>query len=132
MAWRRRVHTEVRVGERWARELRTWAAAGSAACLLLAHPIRAQGAGELDPSFGVDGVIVSDLPHTGSANALLQQPDQSLVAVGVAVDPGGSWAYLERRDASGALDTTFGVGGRVYDEHDDAGGMHVREPVRGV
>lgn len=74
--------------------------------------------GALDPTFGVGGKVVTDI---GSLNdypsTLLLQPDGRIVVGGRiqqdTADGGRDRAALARFGADGALDPTFGVGGKV-------------------
>ena len=72
--------------------------------------------GNLDPSFGVDGKVVTDLSDIGDhdgINGLVGQADGKLVAAGFCDDPVYITFCLARGDTSGNLDPTFGVAGRV-------------------
>jgi uncharacterized delta-60 repeat protein len=65
--------------------------------------------GSLDPSFGGDGTVTSDLLL--DARDLLVQPDGRIVAVGQAEDAMGAVRYL----ADGTLDPSFGGGDGLAD-----------------
>jgi uncharacterized delta-60 repeat protein len=68
--------------------------------------------GDLDPTFGVGGVVTTDLPGTyyENANAVLRQPDGKLVVTGQ--DASGYAALtVIRYLPDGSLDPMFGVGG---------------------
>src|SRR5262245_34732870 len=80
--------------------------------LLLVLPLSARAAnpGDLDPSFGVGGRVLTQFIGAGAARALAIQPDGKVVVVGDAPD---DFAALIRYTAAGGLDPTFGVGGRV-------------------
>jgi uncharacterized delta-60 repeat protein len=88
-----------------------------AAALLVASAVPAAAApGQLDPSFGVGGMVVTQFPSSYSgAHAVAVQPDGRVLAAGFAHtnDSIISDVALTRYDASGALDATFGTGGRV-------------------
>ncbi len=71
--------------------------------------VRFLAGGQLDASFGTGGIVTTDFSGDDSASALLIQPDGQLVAAGRS----GSNIALARYGADGALDTTFGDGGRV-------------------
>ena len=64
------------------------------------------GPGDLDPSFGVNGIVITD-NSTGADNIeeLAVQPDGKIIAVGL--------SGLARFNADGSLDSTFGTGGRI-------------------
>jgi uncharacterized delta-60 repeat protein len=77
---------------------------------------RYDSSGVLDPSFGTDGVVVTDVGDAeAEIRALVLQPDGKLVAGGRARfgapprDP--SRFVLARYNPDGTLDTTFGTGG---------------------
>ena len=82
-----------------------WLLAGSA----LAAP------GDLDPSFGADGLAyVSEPGPAGGLFALALQPDGKIVASGGGFVPYSSSApYLVRFDANGGMDDSFGSAGVV-------------------
>lgn len=72
--------------------------------------------GTLDRSFGSAQpglVIIDPTAETDSGHALVLQPDGKYVVVG-GTNVGGNWNYLVARyTASGAADSTFGVGGVI-------------------
>ena len=77
---------------------------------------RLLAAGALDPAFGGDGTVVTDM--TGPVEALaaevsLATPDGKLLVAGHTRNAGGWNFALARFHADGSLDTTFGTGGRV-------------------
>jgi uncharacterized delta-60 repeat protein len=91
--------------------------------------------GKLDQSFGTGGRVTTDF--TGSsgfdrANALVVQADGKLVAAGFAIDPSTilSDFALARYNPNGALDPSFGTGGKVTTDFtggdDDARGLGVQ------
>jgi uncharacterized delta-60 repeat protein len=88
-----------------------------ASALLVACAAAAAAApGQLDPSFGAGGTVVTEFPSSYSgARAVAVQADGRIVAAGFAHtnDSIISDFALARYDASGALDPTFGTGGRV-------------------
>jgi uncharacterized delta-60 repeat protein len=75
-------------------------------------PLVTDGAGDLDPTFGENGMVTTDVgPDGDSANAIAIQPDGKIVVAGEA-----SFAAsfgLVRYTPDGALDATFGGGGIV-------------------
>jgi uncharacterized delta-60 repeat protein len=73
--------------------------------------------GDLDPTFGTGGMVMTDLNHsTDIANAVAVQPDGKLVVVGQAYkqnDFSGEDFVVTRYNPDGTLDATFGRGGKV-------------------
>jgi uncharacterized delta-60 repeat protein len=73
--------------------------------------------GTLDASFGVGGLVVTDVAGSEDDGfALVQQRDGKLVVAGTTFDQAGDSQFnfaLARYDADGALDPTFGAGGLV-------------------
>ena len=65
--------------------------------------------GSLDPSFGQNGRVTTDLGASEGANALVLQPDGKLVVAG---ESGGDFA-LARYNPDGSLDTSFSGDGIV-------------------
>jgi len=88
-----------------------------AAALMVASAVAAAAApGQLDPSFGAGGTVVTEFPSSYSgARAVAVQADGRIVAAGFAHTDNSiiSDFALTRYDSSGALDPTFGTGGRV-------------------
>lgn len=79
------------------------------------HSPASAAAGDLDPAFGSNGLVVTDFSGNNDfGEALLIQPDGRLVAVG-SVDVGSpnSNFGLARYNADGSLDPSFGSGGKV-------------------
>lgn len=72
--------------------------------------------GRLDTAFGSGGHVVtaraggfdSEQPHAAAL-----APDGKLVVIGTGHDATGWWAVVRRYTATGALDTSFGAGGRA-------------------
>ena len=79
--------------------------------------------GSLDPTFGNGGTVTTDFFGTeDDALSVLIQPDGKIVAVGSGNDPADFYDFAAVRYLSnGALDTTFGVGGRVSTDFGDRG-----------
>jgi uncharacterized delta-60 repeat protein len=71
--------------------------------------------GALDASFGEAGKVTTDFgPRASAAYAVALQSDGKIVVAGVAgIGATGADVALARYDASGALDPSFGSGGRV-------------------
>lgn len=75
-----------------------------------AHPMP----GDLDPTFGAGGKVITDLGGDGGISAIAIQPDGKIVAAGSAsfrFSP--SNFALARYNTDGSLDPVFGVGGTV-------------------
>ncbi len=74
-------------------------------------------AGDLDPSFGIGGVVMTDINRsTDLANAVAVQTDGKLVVVGESYsqnDFSTEDFVVTRYNANGTLDPTFGKGGKV-------------------
>jgi uncharacterized delta-60 repeat protein len=86
------------------------------AAAALAMPLLASAAGELDPSFGTGGKVLSDFSRNDTAYAVLVQPDGKVVAVGETQEAptGGNFVFgLARYTTDGSLDASFGAGGKV-------------------
>src|SRR5262245_55648148 len=78
--------------------------------------VRFHSNGSLDETFGVGGRVTTDFGQTAAVFDLVLQPDGKLVAVGgrpLAASTGVEDFVLARYHADGALDDTFGMGGRV-------------------
>ncbi len=73
--------------------------------------------GDLDPTFGTDGKVLTDFDHsTDIANAVAIQADGKLVVVGTTYlnnDFSDENFAVARYNPDGTLDKTFGVGGKV-------------------
>src|SRR5262245_11323974 len=65
--------------------------------------------GSLDSTFGTNGKVFTDFSGSDAASALALQPDGKIIAAG-----NGSIGFgLARYLPNGALDTTFGTGGKT-------------------
>lgn len=70
--------------------------------------------GALDPSFGDDGIVLTNEAGIGSANtAMTLQPDGKIIVVGAAFVSGFPMA-VTRYNTDGTLDTTFSNDGIAY------------------
>lgn len=72
--------------------------------------------GDLDPSFGRRGKVITDFASGGSgdsATALAFQADGKVVAAGTSYTDTSSDFALARYNPDGTLDTTFGTNGKV-------------------
>lgn len=80
-------------------------------CLLEGITILFAQPGFLDPTFGMCGIVTTNVGTNGSngAHGIALQPDGKIIAVG-----GGAFHFaLTRYDSAGALDNTFGTAGKV-------------------
>lgn len=76
-------------------------------------PRRVQAAaGDLDPTFGVDGRVTTSFVGNPGVEGLVIQPDGKIVAAG----PSGIGFALARYETNGNLDSTFGNGGKITTE----------------
>jgi uncharacterized delta-60 repeat protein len=69
--------------------------------------------GQVDPTFGDGGMVVTDFGGSDWASGVAVQADGRIVAAGVTLGTGGGAVALARYTPSGALDTTFGGDGKV-------------------
>jgi len=72
--------------------------------------------GGLDPTFGAGGKLISNPFNQTSSSAagLALQPDHKIVAAGFTVSPSATPDFaLTRYDPNGAIDSSFGNGGKV-------------------
>lgn len=69
--------------------------------------------GDLDPTFGVGGKVVSDLPISGRATSVLVDPDQKIVAAGWTQSGQSNRFAIARYTYHGAPDYSFGTAGLV-------------------
>lgn len=76
--------------------------------------VRYQANGSLDTSFGTAGVVRTAFSISlNSVHGLATQPDGKIVAVGSTDDGTGGRVAIARYTSAGALDTSFGSGGKV-------------------
>jgi uncharacterized delta-60 repeat protein len=96
--------------------------------LAVAAPAQAK-AGDLDPSFGIGGKVITDFGTIDDAisDKMAVQADGKPVAAGYADDGPARDFALARYTPNGALDPTFGTGGKVttdffgFTDHAQAG-----------
>jgi uncharacterized delta-60 repeat protein len=69
--------------------------------------------GDLDPSFGSGGTVITSFGGTDVASAVVIQPDGKLVVVGRTNIAGNTVFALARYNPNGGLDPAFGTGGLV-------------------
>jgi len=67
--------------------------------------------GTLDTSFGTGGKVISDFTPNDAAFSVAVQPDQKIVAAGMANVSRGFGFALARYNSDGTLDLSFGTGG---------------------
>src|SRR5262249_42936154 len=66
--------------------------------------------GDLDPTFGVGGKVLTDFGGDETATAVAVQPDGKIVVVGYT---NYSDFAVARYNVDGSLDSSFGTGGKV-------------------
>ncbi|MFE2972789.1 hypothetical protein ACFXKC_56590 [Streptomyces sp. NPDC059340] len=94
------------------RHSRVGAVAALGAALVLFCPGLALAApGDLDPTFGTGGKVLTDFGGNDFATAV--QADGKIIAVGQSDGAGDFDFALARYNTNGSLDTTFGTGGKV-------------------
>src|SRR5947207_12027993 len=85
--------------------------------LIMSGQIAQAADGDLDPTFGTDGKVLTDFDHsTDIANAVAVQTDGKLVVIGTTYinnDFSDEDFAVARYNPDGTLDETFGVGGKV-------------------
>ena len=69
--------------------------------------------GDLDPSFGTGGTVITSFGGSDVASAVVIQPDGKLVVAGRTNIAGNTVFALARYNPNGGLDPTFGTGGLV-------------------
>ena len=77
--------------------------------------------GSLDPDFGTNGIVTTDIGHmNNSAYSLNIQNDGKIVLAGYAGNSSYSDFALARYDTNGSLDSTFGINGVVITQFDES------------
>ncbi|MFD4372453.1 calcium-binding protein [Streptomyces sp. NPDC058486] len=99
----------------WPRAGRAGAVGATALALVLGLPAVASAApGDLDPSFGGDGRVVTDLGGYAGADGMAVQADGKIVTIGYGYSDETSGDFtLTRYHPDGSLDATFGGDGIV-------------------
>ena len=69
--------------------------------------------GDLDPSFGTGGIVITSFGGADVASAVAVQPDGKLVVAGRTNIAGNTVFALARYNPNGGLDPAFGTGGLV-------------------
>ena len=86
---------------------------GVAVALVFASGLSASS-GELDPTFGATGKVVTDLGPYDAGEGAAIQADGKIVVAGYTYDPAANSSFaLARYNPDGALDPSFGAGGNV-------------------
>ena len=85
---------------------------------LLSPALVHAAAGDLDPSFGSNGIVVTEFGGLDTARDAVLQPDGKIVTVGSIITIYGAGSSnsdfaLARYNSDGSLDTSFGVGGKM-------------------
>src|SRR5256886_8686107 len=97
--------------------------ASAAMVLIMSGQIAQAADGDLDPTFGTDGKVLTDFDHsTDIANAVAVQTDGKLVVIGTTYinnDFSDEDFAVARYNPDGTLDETFGVGGKVQTDFPD-------------
>src|SRR5690242_10721081 len=93
---------------------RLWHAVIIGAALILCPPANAAD-GDLDPTFGVGGLVTTDFGNPGdSGRGVAIQSDDKIIVVGSMFSNDTSIDFVVARyNPDGSLDSNFGVGGRV-------------------
>ena len=90
------------------------AVAASLAFVVVHSPSALAADGDLDPTFGDAGTVVTPFPVGAFATAVTIQGDGRIVAVGAAAGPSGTGEFaIARYEPDGSLDQTFGGDGIV-------------------
>jgi uncharacterized delta-60 repeat protein len=84
-----------------------------AATVALTGVRAAANPGDLDPTFGTGGMVITSFGRSGVANAVAVQTDGKIVAAGGTGGLNGVHFAVSRYNEDGSLDGTFGTGGEV-------------------
>ncbi len=68
--------------------------------------------GQLDPTFGSGGVVLTDFSSVDPARAMALMPDGRVLVAGTTLAADGDMAFA-RYKSDGSLDTSFGAGGKL-------------------
>ncbi|MCX7788451.1 MAG: hypothetical protein N2442_12240, partial [Spirochaetes bacterium] len=69
--------------------------------------------GSLDTSFGIGGIVTTQIGNTAGANGIAVQSDGKIILAGYAFMDSALTFTLARYNPNGSLDSTFGTGGKV-------------------
>jgi uncharacterized delta-60 repeat protein len=95
--------------------------AGLAIVVPPSAPVWAVTSGNLDPTFGTNGTVLTDVGGLDVAYGMAVQSDGRIVVAGFS-NMGGSYDFaLARYGGGGTLDPTFGAGGTVLTDVDATG-----------
>ncbi len=93
--------------------------------------------GDLDSSFGDDGIVTTDIGGTDDsdmANGVAIQNDGKIVAAGSGGNGGGNDFSVVRYNTDGSLDSSFGTNGKVITDtggdHDEASSIAIQENAK--
>jgi uncharacterized delta-60 repeat protein len=75
--------------------------------------VRYTASGDLDTSFGTDGIVITPIAGADEVSALALQPDGKIVAAGQSSDSTAISIAVARYNPDGTLDPDFGSGGVV-------------------
>jgi len=78
------------------------------------------GVSALDPTFGTGGKVLTDFGGADDIEDVAVQSDGKIVAVGTQNQTSSASQFLARYDNDGALDVSFGAGGKVTTEFEAA------------
>jgi len=85
---------------------------------------RYNSTGTLDPAFGSNGKVTTEIGIGAGAYAVLLEPDGKLVAAGSSSDDSSLTFALARYKPDGSLDPTFGSDGKVTTAIGDSAAVH--------
>lgn len=104
------------------RQAASFSAALLVALILPATPSALAIPGDLDPSFGVGGKVITDFGSSDRASTVATQPDGKILVAGRTFPSESTSEFqLVRYRTDGSLDSGFGTGGRVVT---DFGGIN--------
>jgi uncharacterized delta-60 repeat protein len=76
--------------------------------------VRYDTSGNQDPTFGTNGVVVTDFGSDEDPHAVAIQGHGKIVIVGLQTHPGNTNSMVARYNADGTLDTRFGTNGVTF------------------
>lgn len=92
-----------------------WPRVPTPTCLPPFTPAPSERPGDLDTTFGADGIVLTAIGKDADARAVLVQPDGKVAVAGSAITADGPYERfaLARYNADGSLDPSFGTNGIV-------------------